>query len=86
MDRIPWEKSAEHWGTAGHYRAPPEQQRQGWYCNLWNCGVWPFHLLVVPEHQLFSLIWGWGWSFGEADYCPAWKQHFLAWLGSWFSG
>ena len=46
----------EHRGTAGHYRAPPEQKGQGCFRNSWNRGIWRLLFLVVHEDQVFSMI------------------------------
>ena len=31
----------------------------------------PRNFVVAPDKQVSSVIWGWGWYFGDADYCAA---------------
>ena len=53
--------------------------------NFWNRGIWRFRFLGALEYQVFSVVWGWGWYFRDADCCPA--THFRAFLsfggGDW---
>ena len=58
--------------------APPREnsalvtnQRCCFRKKFWNREIWPFHFLVVREDQFCTVIWGWGWYFGDADDCPA---------------
>ena len=84
MDRTLWGKSAEHSGTAGHYRASPGQKRQLCFRTIWNRGFWWFwwfHFPVVHEDHVFSVVWGCGSDFRDNDCCPA--THFHALLVIW---
>ena len=52
-------------------RGPCQNNMRCFFRIVWNCGIWRFHFVVINEHQLFSVIWGWGWYFGDADHCLA---------------
>ena len=43
--------------------------------NFWNRGIWQSFFLVVNENQVLPVIWGWGWYFGDINWCSATPFH-----------